>query len=167
MAYGDGYADGYGVVRQVGYRSIRPDDGDEVIRNSATISRLNGVAQTATGATIDEFGRFQYTLDGLLHRLDSYSTSYAQFIVNEYENPRRRIVELTIGPPPDGEEDLYLPAMLGPELGDAITVTHTPQGLGSAFTQTCVVEGISHQSSPGKNRTTTFTLSPEFSGALF
>ena len=158
--YGDG-------ASEVGYRSIRPDDGDEVIRNSATISRYNGVAQTATGTTIDEFGRFQYTLDGLLHDSDSYSASYAQFIVDEYENPRRRIVELTVGPPKDGEEDLVYPAMLGPELGDAITVTHTPQGLGSAFTQTCVVEGIMHSSAPGRNRTTTFILSPEFTETLF
>ena len=158
------YGDGAG---EVGYRSIRPDDGDEVIRNSATISRLNGVAKTATGATIDEFGRFQYTLDGLLHDTDSYSSTYAQFIVDEYENPRRRIVELTIGPPPDGDEGLYYPAMLGPELGDAISVTHTPQGLGNPLEQTCIVEGVSHSSSPGRNRTTTFILSPEFTETLF
>lgn len=158
------YGDGAG---EVGYRSIRPDDGDEVIRNSATISRYNGVAKTATGATIDEFGRFQYTLDGLLHDSDSYSSSYAQFIVDEYEEPRRRIVELTVGPPKDGSEALFYPAMLGPEIGDAISVTHTPQGLGDAFEQVCVVEGIMHQSAPGRNRTTTFILSPEFTQTLF
>ena len=158
------YGDGAG---EVGYRSIRLDDGDEVIRNSATISRYNGVAQTATGTTIDEFGRFQYTLDGLLHDSDAHSATYAQFIVDEYENPRRRITELTIGPPPDGEEDLYYPAMLGPELGDAINVTFTPQGLGDPFEQTCVVEGIRHTSGPGRNRQVTFTLSPEFTETLF
>ncbi len=71
--------------------------------------------------------------------------------MGEYENPRRRIVELTIGPPPDGEEDVYYPAMLGPEVGEAIIVRSRPS----------VIEGISHQSAPGRNRTTTFILSPE------
>lgn len=158
------YGDGPG---EVGYRSIRPDDGDEVIRNSATISRLNGVAKTTVGNTIDEFGRFQYTLEGLLHDTDAYSVNYADFIVAEYENPRRRIVELTIGPPPDGSEALFYPAMLGPEIGDAISVTHTPQGLGDPFEITAIVEGIQHSSAPGKQRTVTFTLSPEFTETLF
>lgn len=154
------YGDGAG---EVGYRALRPDDGDETIRNAATISRYNGVAKTAVGATVDEFGRFQYTLDGLLHDSDIESFNYANFVVDEYSEPRRRIVELTVGPPKDGQEDLVYPAMLGPELGDAISVTHTPQGLGDPFEQVCVVEGITHQSAPGRNRTTTFALSPEYS----
>lgn len=152
------YGDGAG---EVGYRSIRPDDGDEVIRNSATISRLNGVAKRAEDASsIDEFGRFDYTLEGLLHASDLQSESIAEFVVGEYAEPRRRIVELTIGPPPDGEEDVYYPAMLGPELGEAIIVRSRPSGIGG-YEQTCVIEGISHQSAPGRNRTTTFILSPE------
>ncbi len=148
---------------QVGYRDFVPDDGDEVIRNRAIISRLNGVAQTATdAASITAYGPFEYTLEGLLHQSDSYSLDYGNLIVDEYGIQQRRIASLTVGPPISGQESIVYPAMLGPELGDAVTVTNTPVGGGSAFTQVCGVEGIQASGAPGGVRTTTFTLSPEF-----
>jgi hypothetical protein len=147
---------------EIGYRAFTPDDGDEVIRNRATISRLNGVAKSEEDATsLDEFGRFQYTLEGLLHDSDSYSLAYAGFIVTEYGEQKRRITSLTVGPPIAGEEDTVYPAMLSPELGDAFTVVSRPIGGGAPFTQVCVVEGIQASGAPGGVRTTTFTLSPE------
>jgi hypothetical protein len=152
---------------EVGYTAITFDDGDTVIRNSATISRLNGVAQTDTDAgSITEFGRFQYTLDGLLHRLDSYSASYAGFIVDEYDQPRRRVVSIELGPPIAGQEAEVFAMMLGRELGDAVTVRNRPLGGGATFEQVCVIEGIEQSGTP-KVRTARFILSPEFTGALF
>jgi hypothetical protein len=147
---------------EVGYRAITPDDGDEVIRNRALISRLNGAVRRADDeASIEEFGRFDYHLEGLYHRAETYSQDYADLIVAEYHEPRRRITALEVGPPIDGEEDIVYPAMLGPELGDAIVVSHNPTGGGDPFTQTCAVEGIAHAGAPGGVRTVRFALSPE------
>jgi hypothetical protein len=146
---------------EIGYRAFTPDDGDEVIRNRATISRLNGVAKTEQDApSVEEFGRFQYTLEGLLHDSDSYSLAYAGFIVTEYGEQKRRITSLTVGPPIAGEENVVYPAMLALELGDAITVRNEPLGGGDPFEQVCVVEAIEQTGSP-KERTARFTLSPE------
>jgi hypothetical protein len=150
---------------EIGYRAFTPDDGDEVIRTRATISRLNGVAQSEEDVD-SEFGRFQFTLDGLLHDSDSYSLAYAGFIVTEYGEQKRRITSLTVGPPIDGEESVVYPAMLSPELGDAFTVVSRPIGGGDPFTQVCVVEGIQASGSPGGVRQTTFALSPEFTGSF-
>jgi hypothetical protein len=152
---------------EIGYTAFVPDDGDDVIRNRATISRLNGVAKSdEDAASVLEFGRFDYSLDGLLHRLDSFSEDYAGFVVAEYKDPRRRITALSLGPPVVGlEADLY-PQMLGHDLGDAITVRNRPPGGGDPFEQVCVIEGIRHAGLPGGERTTTLILSPEFGGSF-
>lgn len=158
---------------EVGYRAITFDDGDTVIRNRATISRLNGVARTDEDtASVEEFGRFDYTLDGLLHTSDAYSADYAEFIVDEYKDPRRRVTSLVVGPPIVGDEDVVVPAQLGRELGEAITVRSRPLGGGDPFEQVCVIEGIRHRGTPtagdgtADSIETTFALSPEYSGSF-
>lgn len=156
--YGDA-ADGV----EVGYREFTPDDGDDAIRNRALISRLNGSVRTAEDvAAIDEFGRFDYSLDGLYHRTEQYSQDYANLIVGEYADQRRRITSLVLGSPAGGAEAVAYPAMLAPELGDAIVVRSRPVGGGALFQQTCAVEGIEHAGRPGGPRTARLVLSPEF-----
>lgn len=147
---------------EVGYRQFVPNDGDDTIRNRAVISRFNGVAQTTESPdSISEFGRFDYVLEGLLHRSDSYSQDYADLVVLEYQLPRRRVTTIGLGPAITGEEaDLY-PQMLGRELGDSIEVRNRPIGGGDVFEQICVIEGITHRGAPGGVRETTWALSPE------
>ena len=152
---------------EVGYRAITFDDGDTVIRNRATVSRLDGVARTdEDSASVTEFGRFDFYLEGLLHDTDSYSADYAEFIVDEYKDPRRRVTTLALGPPIDGEEALVLPEMLGRQIGEAVTVRNRPPGGGDPFEQVCVIEGIIHRGAPGGPRETTWMLSPEFTGSF-
>lgn len=147
------------VTGDVRYRELVPDDGDEVIRNRATISRLGGIAQTRTDqASVNEFGRFQFTLEGLLSDSDAFSANYAQFIVDEYGDLRRRITQITLGPHEDGEEATLYPAILGRELGDSVTVRHTPPG-GVQFSQQVIIEGIQMSGTP-RVLTATWELSP-------
>lgn len=146
---------------EVGYSGLTPDDGDEVIRNRAKVSRLNGAVRTQEDTvSISEFSPFEFVLDGLLHNSEQGSTDYAFFVVDQYGEQRRRIVKLELLTPIPGDEDLHYPAVLGVELGDAITVRNNPIG-GQAFEQVCVIEGIRQFGSPGGIHETTFTLSPE------
>lgn len=159
--FGDG-------VGEVGYRSVTFDDGDTTVRNRATISRLNGVAKTSVdAASVTEFGRFDYALEGLLHRSDSYSLDYANLVTGEYAEPRRRVTSLALGPPDADADATLLPQMLGRELGDAVVVKDTPLGGGDRFEQTCVIEGVTHQWDPHAGRTASWVLSPEFSVRAF
>lgn len=148
---------------EVGYTGFVPDDGDDSIRNRASISRLDGPVRTAQDATsITAFGRFDYALDGLMNSSDTDSANHAFFVVDQYADQRRRIASLDLGPPIVGEESVVYPAMLGPELGDAITVRNEPPGGGTAFSQVCAVEGIEHSGAPAGARTCRFILSPEY-----
>lgn len=152
---------------EAGYRDIKFDDGDTVLRNRATISRLNGVARVDEDtASVDEYGRFDYTLDGLLHDSDTYSATYAAFVVDEYAEPRRRVTSLVIGTPPVGQEAAAYPAMLGVELGDVVTVLSRPLGGGDPFEQVCAIEGIQHTGEPGGDRTCRLILSPDYAGSF-
>lgn len=145
-----------------GYRVIAFDDGSKVLRNKATISRYQGVAKTATdSASVTEFGTLQYTLEGLLHQSDSFSQNYADFIVLEYGDLRRRITQLELGPPITGEESKLYPQMLARELTDGIDVVLTPLG-GVEFALTCRIEGIEHAGQPGGVRSCRWMLSPDF-----
>lgn len=150
LTYGDG-------AGEAGYRDLGLEDGEGALRNTATISRLQGVAKTAVDAgSVADYGRFTYTLEGLLHDDDDTSQNYANLIVAEYGEMRRRVSRLQVGPPVVGEEDVIWPAVLLPELGDAVTVAK------GDFEQVAAIEGIHHVSRPGEDRTATFTLSPEF-----
>lgn len=148
---------------EVGYSTITFDDGDQVIRNRATISRIDGIARSdEDAASVTEFGRFDYFLDGLLHDTDQYSQDYAELIVAEYKDPRRRVTSLGFAARAAGEE-ADLAHILGVRLGDSVEVRNRPPGAGDVFDQTCVVEGIRHTGTPGGERETTWMLSPELS----
>lgn len=150
------------LAPEIGYRSVTFDDGDATIRNTATISRLNGVARTdEDAASVDEFGRFQYTLDGLLHNTDAHSTLYAGYIVDNYAQPQRRVIALELGPASAGQETALYDQILGRELGDKVTVkVRHPDGTGVVFSQDVVIEGMQDRWDPHGFRSATWTLSP-------
>lgn len=157
--YGVAFSDTAG---EIGYSQLIPDDGDDEIRNRATISRENGaLVTTQDAASVAAFGVFQYSLQDLQHFDDNVSGDYGFFITDQYGDQRRRITSIKVGPPVIGTEAVTYPAMLGRELGDAVTVQHTPLGVGSEFSQICVIEGIENEGRPGGERSVKFMLSPE------
>lgn len=147
----------------VGYSDIRFSEADDVIRNRATVSRLNGKAQAAEDtASVTEFGRTDLVLDGLLNDSDAATLAIAEWVVDEYADLRRRVTSVTLGPFPSGEETTGIPFLLGRELGDAITVEFTPLGDDEVVSGTYVIESIRISSAPGGILTATWGLSPEY-----
>lgn len=151
---------------EVNYRAIRFDDSDELIRNPVTISRLEGVAQTARDETnISRYYSNDYTLDGLYHDDDTLSRDAATFYVSEFKDPKRRVVGLEFGPARDDRRfDLY-PLLLGLELGQVYDVTFRAPNA-DPFSQTVVVEGIRHAWSPAAGHTASLDTSPAFAGTF-
>lgn len=143
--------------------AVAPDYGDDLLRNRAVVSRLDGVAQTVSDeASIDEFDEATYTLEGLYHDSDALSFHAAEFIVSEYAQPLQRITTLTLRP--RALTDLW-PQVLGRELTDQVTVGYTPQGVGAEFSQVSQIEGVTHRGGP-KEWETTWTLSPAYAGCF-
>ena len=151
---------------EINYREIRFDNSDELIRNPVTISRLNGISQTALDATnTARYYPSQYTLDGLYHDPDSLSRDAANFYLSEYKDPRRRIVGLEFGPARDDARfDLY-PLLLEVELGQVYTVVYRPPNA-DTFTQNVIVEGLRAQWTPAVGHSISLDLSPAFAGAF-
>jgi hypothetical protein len=139
------FGDGGGA--ELGYRSLRPEYTDQLIRNDVNVSRLDGVAQRVEDAgSIAEYLRHSYVIDGLFHDSDELSRYAAEFIVSEYKEPQRRISNLIVTPRAD-PDDLY-PQVLGRELADQITVIDRPPGGGDPNEQDSAIEGIAHTVTP-------------------
>lgn len=151
---------------EINYREIRFDDSDELIRNPVTISRLEGVAQTAQDdANIARYYPNDYSLDGLYHDDDTLSRDAADFYVSEFKDPKRRVVGLEFGPARDNRRfDLY-PLLLQLELGQVYDVVFRPPNA-DTFTQTVVVEGIRNSWSPDAGHACAIDTSPAFVGTF-
>jgi hypothetical protein len=139
-----------------------PDYGDDLIRNDVTVSRSEGVAQNVRDtASIGEYQTLSYVVDGLYHDSDALSLYAAQFILSEYKDPKQRITGLDMRP--RSNPSVLYPQLLARELTDRVTVAYTPQGVGSQFSQTSVIEGIRHTGGP-KSWETTWALSTALGG---
>lgn len=139
------FSDAAGTDLPITYSA--PELTDEDIRNDITVSRLDGVAQTARDATsIAAYQVSSYTVEGLYHDDDEHSRYLAQFLLDAYKDPVERVRSMTVNPYRD-PDDLW-PAILGLELTDRVTLEETPQHVTPAVTRTLVVEGISHTFGP-------------------
>lgn len=135
-----------------------PEYTDQLIRNSVTIQRNGGVAYLVEDATsIGVYYLHSYSKTGMFHNSDATSQNAATYLVTQYKNPLQRVSRIVVKPREDSSN--LFPQAVGRELTDWITITYTPQGVGSAFTQTTVIEGVQHDFTP-KDWTTTWMLSP-------
>lgn len=141
-----------------------PDYGDDLIRNQVTVSRFEGVAQTAQdqGST-DDYLTHSFTLEGLYHNSDDLSRYAAQFLVSEYAEPLLRISGVTVRPRSD--PDILFPVVMTRDLGDTINVEVTPQGVGGPFTQKSVIQRVEHTIGP-LSWETRWTVSPAYAGCF-
>lgn len=151
---------------EIAYRAIRFDDSDELIRNPVTISRSEGVAQTAEdAANVARYYPNDYSLEGLYHNDDLLSRDAATFYVSEFKDPNRRVTGLVFGPARDDRRfDLY-PLLLQLELGQVYDVVFRPPNA-DTFTQTVVIEGVRHSWSPEAGHSCQVDTSPAFDGTF-
>lgn len=151
------------VFPELPYTAISLTEGDEQIRNDATVTRAGGLPQIATDPpSIDEFGERSYDLTGLLLTSDLETLSRAEFIVNRYAQPWSRIDRLSVVPAIDPER--LWPEALGRELGDGLLIRRRPQGIPPPVELECRLEGIEHRFAP-MSWETTWGLSPSDAAA--
>jgi hypothetical protein len=132
---------------------------DTRVINDATVSRANGVPQRTTDATSRaEYGLRSTTVDGLQAQLDGYAKSVADYLVTRYKDPAARIRALRVAPRANAAG--LFPIVRTLDVGSKVTVRRLPLGVGSAFTKTLMVEGVSHSIGVDGEWVTTYLTSP-------
>jgi hypothetical protein len=132
---------------------------DVLIYNTANITRVGGVTQTATNAaSIAKYFLNSYYLDNLLMQTDAVALDYAQAYVASRAETSIRCDAITL--------DLYTPnydtgivAALNLKFFDPIKVTTTQPG-GSTISKTLQIFGTKNEITPNSFKTTFTTLEP-------
>lgn len=132
------------------YSAITVAYGAEKLFNRVGIERLGGIAQTANNTTSQDTYRVRsLTQSGLLLDTDDQALDMANYLLGIYADPELRISSLTCELSILSESEQA--PILGLDISSLIQVTFTPNSVGSAIVRTCIVEGISHDITPGSH----------------
>jgi hypothetical protein len=141
------------------YSGFAFDFDNRMVYNRIRASRpRGGVVEVLDQDSIDTYGeQIESSLSNLDVPSDNVVRSAAEYRLSRYKDPQLRIrpIELKLGRLTAAQQA----AVLALELGYRVTIERTPQGVGSAVTQDCLVEGISHRIGD-RTWTTTLQLSP-------
>ena len=141
--------DGTGIP----FTGIGVDFGTEQLRNSVSVSRLN--AGTATASDLGsqtEYGVIAFEVrDSLLDSAEQ-AQNLADWLVNRYGQPQYRVNEVSFEL--SGLSDNQITDLLTLDLGDAVQVVFTPNGIGDPISRYVSIDSIEHEISPATHRVT-------------
>jgi len=139
--------DGTGVP----FTTIAVEYGTEQLRNSVEVSRLNaGTAVASDTASQADYGVIAYEQRDSLLDSATQAQSLADWLVNLYGQPQLRINE--VGVVLNALSPSQVSDVLSLELGDAVQVVYTPNGIGDAIDRYVAIDSIEHEISPSQHR---------------
>lgn len=150
------------------FHGVTTQTGSEALFNRCGVDREGGTLQTADDATSQAaYGVRPLTgMAGLLMDTDIQSAEMANYLVSIYKDPQTRVSSIAAR-----MHDSRMSATRGTlstlDIGDVIDSTWTPVGVGSADSQTLVVEGIDHDISHDGGHYMTLHTAPAFQTAVF
>lgn len=148
LAFAD---DGTGIK----YESVQVEYGSEQLTNRFTVSWTGGDVQADNLPSQLQYGVTEDSATTLSQNLTD-ATSLADYYVNRFGEPLYRITELSMNVRNLSSSDRD--DVLGLELGDVVTVTFTPNDVGTAIFQYAKVTRISQYGDPGLDYYITFGL---------
>lgn len=113
-------------VRNVAIRDVEGYDRPVTARNQASVDRY--------GELVDEETIYATSRSAALQQ--------ARYVVGWWGTPRLRVTALEMNVRRDPAT--MFAAVCGVDLGDRVTVEHTPQGVGAGLVQDSIVEGVEH-----------------------
>lgn len=130
------------------FDQITTSYGTELLYNRVAISALNGTQQSVSDATsIAAYGAtYALQASNLLMQDNQSALDLANRLLKIYKDPLYRFESISI--PVHTLSGANQAIVLGLDIGAVVTVTWTPNNLGSAMTRTCVVEGVRRSSTP-------------------
>lgn len=144
--------DGTGIP----YKSLEVLYGSELLYNAITLTQQGGVTvQAADLASQDQYGILNYSVTDLLMENQSDAVNLSTYLAAKYSQPEYRFDKITV------QLDKLDPAdktkLLESDLGDAVLVKFTPNGIGAPIERTAEIIRISHNATPDSH-TITFGL---------
>lgn len=142
------------------FMALQVVSGVEEMVNTASVIWSAGTAVGGTATSVNTtssaaYGEFAATYDTLLADAGQ-AQEMADWITGRYGEPAYRVDSLTVRMA--GLTAAQQATVLGLDLADVVTVTFTPNNVGSAITQVVSIDGIEHSATPGVHDVT-FTLS--------
>ena len=142
----------------IDYQGIDFEMDDQVLINSASITRAGGSAQTASNAaSITDYFLRSYKKTGMLMEDDTQAKDHALSIVAARKDADIRVKSITL----DLSEDVTARVEAGLDLDffSPIKVTRTAPG-SNRVTRSLVVQGVEHRITPQSWSTTLMTAEP-------
>jgi hypothetical protein len=160
------FTDDAAATSGIRYESLDLSYDEAQLLRSVTVKWSGGEVTVADPAlTATDLYRAA-TVETLLATEDE-ARSLGSYLISRYGVPFMRVKSITVRPARlsngvvSAWQDDAWAACLGLRDGDRVTVRVQPQGIGSAVTLTCLVEGKEHEAGDGVAEwTTTFYLSP-------
>jgi hypothetical protein len=142
------------------FQSIARGQSSDMLFSSVSVDREGGTAQTSTVANPttwrNTYGPLRrLTIGETLLSRDVYASIAATAILRLVDDPTDVINTISVELAALSGADQV--TVLGLDIGDTVTVTFTPNGVGSAITQNRTIQGISHDITP-ESHTVTFSL---------
>lgn len=153
--------DGTGIPFTAVARTV----GTELVWTNVSVTYTGGTATASATAAQGDYGITTLDWPTLLST-SGQAEELADFWVGRYSVPTDRIegLEVLVG---ENLTATQRGAVLALEIGDLVTVTFTPNGVGTALTQTLSVEAIEHEITDGGHRhTVRLSLSTSLSGFI-
>jgi hypothetical protein len=150
-------------------KAIHPDWSDANLWNQIVVQRTGGLARTANDAASQADNDVRtYTLQASAADLlpdDAEAARLAGYILSEAAVPTHRITAIDLDPEADASGALW-PHVLGAEIGDRITITHSLPGTKGVTAEDYFIEQIKHDLKFAEgNHTCTWQLSRAPAGA--
>ena len=131
---------------EIPYTDILVQQDETQIFNKISVNRIGGTNQTVSDSTsITQHWQRNLSKDNLLLVNDTECLNQANYLLNNYKDPRVRVLSLTYKN--DGSSTTITP-LCNRDIGDKITVKYRPKGL-YTLTQNCYIEGIEYKIKPG------------------
>ena len=132
------------AVANRGYAEFELSVDDELLVNVARLTRRGGTEQVVTNASsVATHGEAETSQTDLLLRTDNEVRSLGQWTVATQGTPLPRVPKIRV--PLHRYSAADQATILGLELGYRVTVTRTPQAVGSAITTAFLIDGIGHE----------------------
>jgi hypothetical protein len=136
------------------FQSVARRTGSDMLYSSVSVDREGGTAQTRTVADLAAwkatYGRpRRLSIPDTLVARDVYTDSIARDLLALVDDAVDMISDVVVELAPLSCADQV--TVLSIDIGDAVTVTFHPNGVGSPITQTWLVQGITHDISPASH----------------